>query len=87
MLAGEVGKFLRTHRRGWTVLMDWLVAQPPDRTEEEFQREAEAAQTAHEAGVQQQLDRINTERAADGLPPVDRKGNILTRDAGGRKPS
>ena len=31
-LADSIGVFLRTHKNGWSMLMDWLQSVPPDRT-------------------------------------------------------
>jgi hypothetical protein len=38
-LADSVGVFLRTHKNGWGMLIDWLESIPPDRTEPEYVEE------------------------------------------------
>jgi hypothetical protein len=38
-LADSVGVFLRTHKNGWGMLIDWLESIPPDRTEPEYAEE------------------------------------------------
>lgn len=38
-LADSVGVFLRTHKNGWALLIDWLQSIPPDRTEPEYAEE------------------------------------------------
>jgi hypothetical protein len=39
-LADSIGVFLRTHKNGWSMLMDWLQSVPPDRTEPESAEES-----------------------------------------------
>lgn len=77
LLVAQVGDFLRTHRKGWEQLMEWMESVPPDRTEAEYEQEREASIAEHRAGVQRFLDAHNARRAADGLPPLDRQGNVI----------
>jgi hypothetical protein len=46
-LADSVGVFLRTHKNGWGMLIDWLASIPPDRTEPEY---AEGVRSAGPSG-------------------------------------
>lgn len=77
VLETQIGKFLRTHREGWQQLMEWLRSVPPDRTEAQYAQEQEASIAEHRAGVQRALDALNARRAEEGLPPLDRQGNVI----------
>jgi hypothetical protein len=77
MLVGEIGKFLRTHDGGGKLLMDWLESVPPTRTEAEFQELIATAAAEHEQGMQNWFDEHNKHRVAQGLPAIDRKGNLI----------
>jgi hypothetical protein len=74
----EVARFLRTHRDGAKLLLDWLSEVPPDRTEDEFKQQRQRRAKRHEWAVQAQVERVNAARASAGLGPIDRKGNILS---------
>jgi len=76
-LVAEIGKFLRTHRHGDMRLITWLRSIPPDHTEEEYQQEHQRIAAENDAARQQALDEYNARRAAEGLPPIDRKGNVI----------
>ena len=82
MLQKAIGAFLRTHRGGGRLLIDYLLSAPADRSEEQYEQEVEAAAAENEAAIQKILDNYNAERAAEGLPPVDRQGNPVSDSAG-----
>jgi len=77
VLKDAIGKFLRTHKGGGRILMDWLVSVPPDRTEEEYRQLKEAAAQEHEEGIEAAIADYNRRRAAQGLPPVDRHLDVI----------
>jgi len=72
-----VGKYLRTHRKGYQLLFQFLISTPGDRTEAEYAAERTQRKADHEAGIQAALDDYNKRRKADGLPPVGRDGEII----------
>ena len=78
-LIESIGKFLRTHKGGGQRLMDWLESVPPDRTEEEYRQLRQDAADENEAHIQKKLAEFNSDRAARGLPPIDRQGNVVRR--------
>jgi hypothetical protein len=73
----NVGEFLRTHRNGWSMLIDWLHSIPPDRTEAEYVEECAQRASRDASDRQAALDGENQRRAARGEPPIDMKGNIV----------
>lgn len=87
LIVKAVGMFLKTHRDGFPLLLRFLRSVRPDRTPEVFEYELAVQREAHARGVAATVDRVNAERAASGLPPLDAKGNVLAVDATGRKPS
>jgi hypothetical protein len=78
-LSDKIGKFLRTHNKGGSRLMELLESIPPDRTEEEYRELQERAAAENEAAIEANLKAYNERRQAQGEPPIDRQGNpILT---------
>lgn len=77
VLMDDIGKFLRTHKGGGKILMDWLASVPPDRSEEEYRQLKKEAAQAHEEGVKAAIADYNRRRARQGLPPVDRHLNVI----------
>jgi hypothetical protein len=77
MIKESVGGFLRTHRNGSDILYNLLKSVPPDRTEEQYKIERAQARAEHERLIEQHLADYNARRQADGLLPIDRKGNVI----------
>jgi hypothetical protein len=75
----EIARFLRTHRGGKGALLQLLSSLPPDRTEDEFASDCAANRAQHEAFVENLLDENNEHRRRGGLPPIDRKGNVIRK--------
>ena len=69
----EIGRFLRTHRRGHEALTQLLASLPPDRTEAEFLAEMAEKRAQHDAYVERLIDENNEHRRRGGLPPITRK--------------
>ena len=77
MIAKSVGRFLRTHRDGKNLLLEWLDSRPADRSEMEYAEERARVRQEHEIRVDGALERINAQREMGGLPPLDRDGNVM----------
>lgn len=70
-LAEAIRQFLITHREGGRQLHDWMDSVRADRTEGEYLAERERTAAEHRAGMEQTLQRINRQRVAEGLKPVE----------------
>jgi hypothetical protein len=76
MLANEVGRFLRTHRDGHRLLLEYLESVPPDRTEEELRAVVTSLKAQHADYIAQTLEKINADRVARGLYPVGKISDL-----------
>ena len=76
-LAMAIGKFLRTHRDGYRLLHEWLASVSADQTEDQFLEELQRAKDEHEARIVQVIADYNVRRTRLGLPPVNRRLDVI----------